>query len=141
MARLGQVFEPPLSVGGADGHTACADAIREERRKHQHELSSLKAEYERRLRAVLDELTAPRNECKLCVQGLQGAPVAEHYAQRAALCFYVDTLGLKGVWCAASESLDSAALTDDVQPLRALLSLETLSTPQPGEHASSVRPD
>ena len=51
-------------------HASCDDVIREERRKHQHELSGLKSEFERRLRALLDELTAPRSGCKACMERL-----------------------------------------------------------------------
>ena len=41
---------------------ACEDAIREERQKHQRELSALRAHYE-------TELGQLRNECEPCVNG------------------------------------------------------------------------
>ena len=47
----------------ADAHTAaCADAIREERQKHQQELSALRAHYE----AKLGER---QSECRPCENG------------------------------------------------------------------------
>ncbi len=47
---------------------ACKDAIRVEQQKHQHDLSTLRVEYEAKLRAVSERLGELKRECGPCAK-------------------------------------------------------------------------